>query len=441
MATLGVFCFPGTGHLNPMLALARRLQQHGHRVIFFGIADTAARVLASDVEFRQIGSADYPVGTLRRLDDELSRLRGLSTFRFTVDRVKNHTRMVLRDGPSAVQRAGVDALLVDEADLAGSVAEHLHLPFVSIACFPPLVDDAHIPPFCFGWGYGASRLKRLRNRAGALLLSRFAAPVFTLLNAQRCEWGLPHLRRASDALSPLAQITQLPASLDFPFAHKPPQLHHTGPFVDSTSRPPVPFPWELLDDRPLLYASLGTLQNGASHIFRRIAEAAAGLDVQLVLSLGGGNDVAAFHDLPGSPIVVKYAPQLELLKKAAAVVTHAGLNTTLESLAEGVPLVAIPLGNDQPGVAARIAHHGAGVVVSPRWLTASRLRAALMAVLTDPRHRAAARKLQAAMHEVDALESAADLVERALGMKSRAGLNTMVRGEAASAPTAARLGA
>ena len=66
--------------------------------------------------------------------------------------------------------------------------------------------------------------------------------------------------------------------------------------------------------------------------------------------------------VPGNH-AVRYAPQLELVKRAAAVVTHAGLNTTLESLAEGVPLVAIPQGNDQPGVAARIAHHGAGVVV------------------------------------------------------------------------------
>ncbi len=70
------------------------------------------------------------------------------------------------------------------------------------------------------------------------------------------------------------------------------------------------------------------------------------------------------------------------MKRAAVVVTHAGLNTTLESLAEGVPLVAIPQGNDQPGVAARIAHHNAGVVISLRKLSAKRLRSAIEAVLT-----------------------------------------------------------
>jgi UDP:flavonoid glycosyltransferase YjiC (YdhE family) len=50
----------------------------------------------------------------------------------------------------------------------------------------------------------------------------------------------------------------------------------------------VDFPWERLDpDRPLVYASMGTLQNGILRTFRMIAEACAGLGVQLVISLGG----------------------------------------------------------------------------------------------------------------------------------------------------------
>ena len=101
MAILGAFCFPGTGHINPMTALARRLQQRGHRVILFGIADTEARVRAAGVEFCQVGGQDYPLGTLAELDRKLSTLKGLSTFRFTVERVKNHSRMVRRDGPAA----------------------------------------------------------------------------------------------------------------------------------------------------------------------------------------------------------------------------------------------------------------------------------------------------------------------------------------------------
>ena len=417
MARLGAFCFPGTGHINPMTALARTLMRRGHEVVIFGIADTEARIRAAGVEFSLIGAEDYPPGTLRKLDERLGELKGLATFRFTVERVKNTARMILRDGPEAVRKANVDALLVDEADMGGNVAEHLGLPFVSIAMFPPLVQDDRIPPFCFGWKAGQDAFSRLRNRLGFRLLSRVAAPIFQLVNEQRRAWGLKPLLRSTDALSTLAQIAQLPEVLEFDVGAKPAALHYTGPFVDAQQRPPVEFPWERLDGRPLVYASLGTLQNGSEAIFRTIAEACAGLDMQLVISLGGGLDPARLGALAGDPIMVRYAPQLEIVKQAAAVITHAGLNTVLESLAEGVPLVCLPLGNDQPGVAARVAARGAGVVVSRAKLSAKRLRAAVRQVLEDANYRKAAGELQAAMRRVDGLERAADLIEDALVLR------------------------
>ena len=421
MAILGAFCFPGAGHLNPFTALGRRLQQRGHRVIIFGIADTEARVRAAGVEFRQIGIEDYPLGTLRKLDDKLSRLRGLSTFRFTVERVRNHARMVLRDGPAAVKAAGVEAMLVDEADMAGSVAEHLGLPFISIACFPPLMQNDAMPPFCFGWSFGTGPLARLRNRLGFRFLSRVAWPIFKLVNAQRREWGLKPYAHSTDALSPLAQIAQLPDALEFPIPNRPTCLHYVGPLVDSHVRQPVPFPWEKLDGRPLVYGSMGTIQNGSEYIFKAIAEACSPLDCQLVLSMGGSREPSELGALAGDPIVVRYAPQLELVARASAVVTHAGLNTTLESLAAGVPLVAIPQGNDQPGVAARIAHHKAGVVLPLRRLSAPRLRQAIHAVLTDETYRASARRIQAAIREIDAVEAAANVIENAFGLRPTSG--------------------
>jgi MGT family glycosyltransferase len=400
-----------------MTALARRLEQRGHKVILFGIADTEARVRAAGIEFRLIGAEDYPPGTLQKLDQRLGELSGLATFRFTVERVKNTARMILRDGPEAVRSANLDAMLIDEADMGGNIAEHLGLPFVSIAFFPPLIKDDRIPPFCFGWKAGQDPLSRLRNRLGMRLLTRVAAPIYAIVNRQRKTWGLPPLNHATESLSPLAQITQLPEALEFTTSGHPSNLHYTGPFVDNQQRPPVDFPWHQLDGRPLVYASLGTIQNGSEALFKTIAEACAGLNAQLVISLGGGLDPTRLGTLPGNPVVVRYAPQLQLLNRAAAVITHAGLNTVLESLAEGVPLVAVPLGNDQPGVAARVAAKGAGIVISRRKLNARSLRNAVRSVLEDRRYRAAAQNLQTAIQKVDALERAADIIEDTLKIK------------------------
>ncbi len=416
MARLGAFCFPGTGHLYPMTALARRLEERGHKVVIFGIADSAAAVRATGIEFAQIGAEDDPPGTLRALDQKLGELKGLATFRFTVERVKNTARMVLRDGPRAVREARCDALLVDEADMGGNVAEHLELPFLSLAFFPPLVQTDRIPPFCFGWNAGQDALSRLRNRMGMQLLSHFARPIFQEVNRQREAWGLKPLKRSTDALSTLAQIAQMPQGLEFATAVRPEKLHYTGPWVDSRQRPAVEFPWGRMDGRPLVYASLGTLQNGSERSFRTIAEACEGMDVQLVLSLGGGMEPERLGQLHGDPIVVRYAPQLELVKRAAAVITHAGLNTVLETLSEGVPLVALPQGNDQPGVAARVAAIGAGVVLTRRNVTVTKVRAAVRAVLENGQYREAAQRLQAEMKAVDGLARAADVIEKALGI-------------------------
>ncbi len=419
MARFGAFCFPGTGHLNPMTALARSLQIRGHDVVIFGIADTAARVRAAGIGFHPIGAEDYPAGTLQRLDERMAGLTGVAAFRFTLERVRNSARMVLRDGPEAVRAAGVDALLVDEAEFAGNVAELLGLPWISIALIPPLLPDDRFPPFWFGWAGGQDRFSRFRNRVAIHALLRIAAPIFRQVNRQRIAWGLRPQVRPEDGLSPLAQITQLPEALEFEIrGERPAGLHYTGPFIRHQQRPPVDFPWDRLDGRPLIYASLGTFQNGFESIFRIIADACAGLDAQLLISLGGGLDPARLGQLPGDPLVVRFAPQLEILKRAALVITHGGVNTVLESLAEGVPMVAVPLGNDQPGVAARLKARGAGLVIPRRRLNAARLRKAAMLVLQDASYRKAAQGLQKAIEQLGGQERAADLIEQVLNLRS-----------------------
>src|SRR4029077_16456228 len=97
-------------------------------------------------------------------------------------------------------------------------------------------------------------------------------------------------------------------------------------------------------------------------------------------------------------------------------ITHAGLNTVLESLAQGVPQVAIPVTYDQPGVAARIAHKQTGVVTSLSELTADRLAFLLSQVLADSRYRENARKLQGIISKTNGLSMAADIVERSFGV-------------------------
>jgi MGT family glycosyltransferase len=146
-----------------------------------------------------------------------------------------------------------------------------------------------------------------------------------------------------------------------------------------------------------------------------IAEACAGLDLQLVISLGGGQDPALLQDLPCDPIVVGYAPQLDLIQRSALTISHGGLNTVLESLTQGVPMVVLPVAYDQPGVGARVEWAGVGRSIPVGRLTVERLRSAVRAVLDAPVYRERAAKLQSSIEDADGLNRAADLIEGAFG--------------------------
>jgi zeaxanthin glucosyltransferase len=209
-------------------------------------------------------------------------------------------------------------------------------------------------------------------------------------------------------------ITHTPNEFDFPGIAWPTQFHYTGPFHDSEARKPIPFPWEKLTGKPLVYASMGTLVNGLEGLYRTILGAVGALpEIQVVLSVGKNINPDNLGPIPSNTIVVSSAPQLELLKRAALCITHAGMNTALESLAEGVPMVAIPIGFDQPGVAARIAHHGVGEFVEVGDLTADRLSELIQRVRKNPSYLNRARYFQKVIARTQGLDLAADVIERA----------------------------
>jgi MGT family glycosyltransferase len=162
----------------------------------------------------------------------------------------------------------------------------------------------------------------------------------------------------------------------------------------------------------LIYASFGTLQNGFAPAFRIVAEACSTLDVQLVLSTGGRS--LDLGRLPGNPIVVTKAPQLELLKHASMMITHAGLNSVLEGLSEGVPMVAIPVAHDQPGIAARVRWKGAGTVIPFNKLAVDNLRRAIQEVRSQPGYADAAKRLQLQLRAVSGVARGSELIERAI---------------------------
>jgi MGT family glycosyltransferase len=349
---------------------------------------------------------------------KMSELSGLRSLRFAVACSRECSELLCEHLPAALADAGIDLAIVDQNEPAGgTVAEHLGIPFVSICPSLPLNREPDIPPPFVSWGYRTTPWTRLRNRIGCRLADRLIAPINKTVNRYRSAWGLAPLRTPDDSFSNAAQLCQMTADFDFPRLRLPASFHYVGPFCDNAG-PAIRFPFEQLNGKPLIYASLGTLQDRNSRYFRTIAEACTDLDAQLVISTGGSSAYSAAN-LPGSPVVVHYAPQAEILARASLTITHAGLNTVMQSLAFGVPMVALPITHDQPAIAARVKRSGAGVAIPAARATARSLRAAVQRVTTEPAYRTQAGKLRKSIEAAGGVERAATIVEDVLSRMER----------------------
>jgi zeaxanthin glucosyltransferase len=158
------------------------------------------------------------------------------------------------------------------------------------------------------------------------------------------------------------------------------------------------------------------LQNQKTNVYQCFVEACADLDVQLVIA---GRSPESLGPLPENVIATAYAPQLELLKKASLTLTHGGLNTVLDSLTCGVPMILMPLTYEQPAIAARVARIGAGEILHLARGSPDGLRTEIMKITAVEAYRVNARGMAASIRTAGGVVRAADIIENAQE-KSRA---------------------
>ena len=405
----GFVCLQVPGHLNPLTALARHLQMRGHDVVFLYSSGAAGLPFIPGEEER----------ILSENRAEMSKKQGDEALKFSMGLIMSQSESMIKSLPAIVRSNQIDALIIDCVNYYVELAAlQLGIPYIHVSAAAHFDYSGHTPLMFYGWPHETNAAALARNRDGAAKFIQMLNETNGGIRAHAAaagleiDWDNPHA-----TLSPWASISQVPKAFDFETSHWPAQFHHTGPFHDSKGRESLDFPWDRLTGEPLIYASMGTILNGRADVFRTIIAALAmHKQLQLVLSIGDQLDPRQLGPAPKNAIVINRAPQLDVLKRASVCITHSGLNTVLESLAQGVPQVAIPVAYDQPGVAARIAHHRTGVVTSLDKLTADHLSTLLDEVLNNSAYRNNAQRLQGAIAKANGLSAAVDIIEQALGI-------------------------
>jgi UDP:flavonoid glycosyltransferase YjiC (YdhE family) len=200
---------------------------------------------------------------------------------------------------------------------------------------------------------------------------------------------------------------------DFSFDRLPEHHHYVGPLGIWEPPDQLPAylvepgdPWALVtissqlqDDVPLATAALDALAS------RRL---------RVVLTLGQDHDPAELGSVPANVRVERTVSHAAVLEGAALLVSHAGHGSVMKALWYGRPMVLVPWGRDQPGVAARAAALGVAKVVHPEDATAEALSAAIDTILQDKLMREEAERQGTRLRSTDPPRRAAELLETLL---------------------------
>jgi UDP:flavonoid glycosyltransferase YjiC (YdhE family) len=400
---MGRFLFvvpPMADHVLPTISVGRELAARGHRVAWTGHPEVVAGLLPADAVFLPV-DREVPRSVRRTVAVRPTRaLRGPSALRARWEDVLLPLAHSMVPGVrTAVEEFAPDVVVSDQQALAGgAVAQLLRVPWATTTT--TAVERAHplgAMPLVGRW---------IRGLLLDLMIDVGVADDEAVTVDPRFS---PRLVLSFTAEA----LTGAPGAVGTG------RYELVGPCLDEHAVE-APFAWTWLDGRPLVVVSTGRPDRlrgdagagWAGDRFLRLAvDALAGMDVQAVV-------VAAAERLPGLPpnvVATPEVPSSALLALAAAVVTHGDHATVGRGLGHGVPLVVVPLHEDQPVVAQQVVDAGAGVRVRHGGLDVGRLRRAVTSALFDPGLRAGAAQVRDALARAGGPRRAADRIEELVG--------------------------
>lgn len=172
--------------------------------------------------------------------------------------------------------------------------------------------------------------------------------------------------------------------------------------------------------RPLLFVSLGTVFNRNPRFFRTCAEAFRDTGWDVAIATGENGKFAGAADIPGNVEVRSFFPQDEVLARADAFLSHAGMNSLMDALCHQIPVIAVPQMPEQVVNAKRVEELGLGLMLCPNEITAGRLRGAVSDAVADEEIKRNLGQMRAALDSCGGAVEGADALERHLDRSRRA---------------------
>lgn len=344
MANIVFLSVPAFGHLNPVLPIVAELVRRGHTVTVYDEPPFQTLIEATGAGF-----VAYPPAM--SMEDMAAVLMGgdlVATFALFL----RATPALVRFCRPRLKANRPDVLVYDGIALWGEVlGKMLKLPTVVASPF-----FAYEIPFAGGRSPEFWQMARSMVRNIPLMAWQWIR--VALLDLRAIPLHLPFLPASGKKMLMLTSRELHPKSPTF----SKPRWVFAGAQIDPRTRLDR-FDFSRLDDRPVIYVSLGTLIFAKTNFYERCIEALADYPGQVLLSAGRGSDLSRFKNAPANFIIEETFPQLDVLQRAAMFITPCGLNSLHEALWFGVPMVAIPQHFEQLHNAQAMAAGGAGITL------------------------------------------------------------------------------
>lgn len=392
MARILLVTSPEKGHLNPVVGVAQHLKGMGHHVGWLCLPEPSPQLEKLGVELVKVGHSSSP-------HELVTSGEALAKLVRDEEKLRAWIRTLLLDNVLAQVEPVREALRAFKPHAAGT--DGMQYAAV-IACELEKIPYAGV----------SSALTLFEPEGLDHPLIRTVRGLRTDREKLFARYGLHPEFRTCEAISPRKNVIFATRAL-VGDALLPPNTELVGPSIPPHARgDEASFPWERLPhDRPVVYASFGSQICWQPELFDVIAKATAALDVTLVASMGELLDSAFAKTLPPHVVAVRYAPQRQLLMKTSAFITHGGANSVMEAMTAGVPLLLLPICNDQPVQAHFVTRAGVGIAKESTKLTVEECRAAVKALLDEGTpYRRAARRVRDDYAKHDGAKRAATII-------------------------------
>jgi MGT family glycosyltransferase len=387
------FNVPGHGHVIPSLPLVTELVRRKHHIVYFNTEGYRSVVEAAGAEMRA-----YPT-----MNDDYFTSRSLSG---SVPQKVAHALVataeaILPELLEVTRLENPDYIVFDGMCPWGYlVAKIMNCPSVASLSLPPLISPPpsalptmlpHILPMVlrdFGKGLEAHR------RANALA-KKYNAPPF--------QFGSILNNTGDISLSYTSSFFQAYADTVSP------SIRFVGwtPYEVSSA-----FAFD--SEKPLIYISLGTLNNDDVGFFKTCIEAFAGSDYAVVMTTGNRIAPDVFGVLPDNIKVHRWLPQTAVLKHSSLFISHGGLNSVHDALYYGVPLLLVPQQAEQTLTAMRVVELGAGLLLKKGQVSIQTIHDSTRQLLSKTQFKAAAHRIGETLREAGGAVAAANEIEALL---------------------------